>query len=180
MFPKLGLDPELHLSHLTVSTVVFSYWGGLLAVFFLARLTQRWQYRLGLLMASQLLSVAGMLMAALLATTALQFALCFALSGAAGGITYVSSLFYSINGPARSCGRRTAWHEGILGTGGLLGGLLSGEIAMAYGLRAPYLGAAMLVSTVTIVQLIVWFRCSRGTSASAGCEASRDTTREGN
>ena len=179
MFPKLGLGPELHLSHLTVSTVVFSYWGGLLAVFFIARLTQRWQYRLGLLMASQMLSVAGMLMAALLATTALQFALCFALSGAAGGITYVSSLFYSINGPARSCGRRTAWHEGILGTGGLLGGLLSGEIAMAYGLRAPYIGAAILVSTITVVQLTVWFRCTAGAPASADPQASTGTIEGG-
>lgn len=159
MFPKLGLDRELHLSHLTVSTVVFSYWGGLLTVFFLARLTQRWQYRPWLLIGAQLVSVGGMLMAALLATTALEFGLCFALSGSAGGLTYVSSLFYSINGPARSCGRRTAWHEGILGTGGLLGGLLSGEIAMAFGLRAPYIGVAVVVCAGVIGQMGIWLRC---------------------
>ena len=156
---KLGLDRELHLSHLTVSTVVFSYWGGLLTVFFLARLTQRWQYRPWLLIGAQLVSVGGMLMAALLATTALEFGLCFALSGSAGGLTYVSSLFYSINGPARSCGRRTAWHEGILGTGGLLGGLLSGEIAMAFGLRAPYIGVAVVVCAGVIGQMGIWLRC---------------------
>ncbi len=165
MFPKLGLDPGLQLSHLAVSTVVFSYWGGLLAVFFLARMTQSWQYRLWPLIGSQALSMLGMLMAARLATTAPQFALCFALSGAASGVTYVSSLFYSINGPPWSCGRRAAWHEGILGSGGLLGGLLSGEIAMAFGLRAPYVGVATMVGLITLAQLMTWLRYRQSAGA---------------
>jgi MFS family permease len=166
MFPKLGLSNELAMTHFSVSVVLFCYWGALFAVFFLARMTQRWQYRLWPLLAAEAVGIIGMLGAGLVADTPWQFGLCFALSGAAGGLTYVSSLFYSINGPAENCGRRTAWHEGILGSGGLLGGLLSGEIAMFYGnLRAPYVGVAIMIAIIMVTQMGVWLRCAPRSSA---------------
>ncbi|GAG24886.1 unnamed protein product, partial [marine sediment metagenome] len=77
---------------------------------------------------------------------------------------YVSSLFYSITGPAETCGKRTGFHEAILGVGSLAGGLISGEVATRFlNLHAPYLAAASIIFAVVLVQVLVWTGRARAT-----------------
>ncbi|NLJ36948.1 MAG: MFS transporter [candidate division WS1 bacterium] len=161
MFPKLGID-ELGFSHPTVGILIFCYQGALTAMFFLARTTQRWQGKLWPLPVAEWVSLCAMLFAALYARSAPAFGVCFALSGAAAGVTYVSSLYYSINGPSETIGRRTGLHESILGIGALAGGLISGDIAMRMGLRTPYIAVAIVLALVILFQLVVVSRHPRG------------------
>lgn len=161
MFPKLGLSAELGLTHAQVSYIVFAYWAALFTSFFLARTTQRWQFRLVPLIVAEVLSLSVMGAAALFARSGVGFALCFAGAGICSGVTYVSSLFYSINGPSESCARRAGYHEAVLGAGSTIGGLLMGEIAMHLGLRSPYMTVACVFAVVLIVQGIVWARRGR-------------------
>lgn len=162
MFPKLGLSDELSLTHAQVSYIVFAYWAALFASFFLARTTQRWQFKLLPIIVAEILAVGTMMAAAFFAHSGITFALCFAGAGICSGVTYVSSLFYSINGPSESCARRTGYHEAVLGAGSLVGGLLMGEMAMRLGLRAPYVTVACVFAVVLIVQGILWTRRKRG------------------
>jgi len=163
MFPKLGLSAEMALSHRLVGVVIFCYWGALMGSFFLARTTQRWQFKMWPLIVAEAFSLLGMLCAGLYANSAVAFGICFAIAGGAAGVTYVSSLFYSITGSPESCGRRTGFHEAILGVGSLAGGLISGEVATMFGLRTPYLAAASIIFAVVLVQVLVWTSRTRAT-----------------
>ncbi len=157
MFPKLGLSPELALGHQLVGIVIFCYWAALMAAFFLARTTQRWQFKIWPLIMAEILSLLGMLLAGLYANSAAAFCICFAISGTAAGVTYVSSLFYSITGPLANCSRRTGFHEATLGLGSLAGGLISGEVATrCLNLHAPYLAVATVIFLVVLVQVVAW------------------------
>ena len=143
MFPKLALT-TMGLTHSTVGVLIFCYWAALMTAFFLARTTQRWQFKMWPLIAAEGTSMLALLTAGLFARSATTFGICFAICGICSGVTYVSSLFYSINGPPETCARRTGYHEAVLGAGSLAGGLICGEIATALGLRVPYLVAAGL------------------------------------
>jgi len=171
MFPKLALDAEMNLSHRVVGVIIFCYWGALMASFFLARTTQRWQFKMWPLVVAEFTSMGAMIAATLWAGSAAAFGACFAVSGAAAGVTYVSSLFYSINGPAESCGRRTGFHEAVLGVGSLAGGLISGEVATLLGLRAPYLAVSAIIVLVIVVQITVWANRVRHARLSAAATA---------
>jgi MFS family permease len=159
MFPKLALT-TMGLTHSTVGVLVFCYWAALMLAFFLARTTQIWQFKMWPLVAAEGMSMLALLTAGLLANSAIVFGICFATCGICSGVTYVSSLFYSINGPPESCARRTGYHEAVLGAGSLTGGLISGEIATALGLRVPYIFAAGLLVTAAIIQTIALTRHS--------------------
>jgi len=157
MFPKLALT-EMGLTHNTVGILIFCYWAALMTAFFLARTTQRWQFKMWPLIVAEGTSMLALMTAGFLARSATAFGICFATCGICSGVTYVSSLFYSINGPPETCARRTGYHEAVLGAGSLAGGLICGEIATALGLRVPYLVAAGLLLTAAVIQVIVLTR----------------------
>ena len=174
MFPKLGLSDELGLSHPTIGILIFCYQGALTAMFFLARTTQRWHGRLWPLPTVAALSFFAMLFVAFYARSAMAFGVCFAVSGIASGVTCVNSIYYSINGPPETCGKRTGFHEGVLGSGGLAGGLMSGEIATLIDLRTPYVAAAAVLAIVIVIQLTVGRRRLRGCDATPPQDAQTD------
>ena len=71
--------------------------------------------------------------------------------GIALGFSYSSSLYHSLHREADS-GRFTGIHEAILGSGGFVLPLMSGAIAMAAGLAAPYaLCAAAFAGAIAFV-----------------------------
>jgi hypothetical protein len=79
--------------------------------------------------------------------------------GVALGFGYSLSLFHSLHRETES-GRFTGIHEAILGSGGFLIPFLSGGIAQAAGLSAPYLFCAGAMAVAAVFSLL----CLRGTA----------------
>ena len=148
LFPKLAGDLE-------ISAELLGYLLGLigLAQLFtfvvLARGTW-WQFRWGPLAAIQLAGAGGLL---LLASSKSPFILGAALllHGLLAGVTFTASIFYSLYTRGGE-GRRTGFHEAIIGSGFLFGPLLGGLAAEHIGSRSPYLLAAGVVFAGLILQ----------------------------
>ena len=151
MFPKLG--DELVFSHLTVGVLVFTISAAQVFTFGLARLSQRWHYHLRALIGAEVIGVAGMLLAGL-TNNPYMFALAFILAGCCGGVTYVSSLMYSLEGAVQSRGKRSGLHEAVLGSGSVIGPLLGGVVGETLGLHAPFTAAAVVFGLAIIAQLL--------------------------
>lgn len=146
MFPKLGVT--LRFSDPTIGWVLFAYRMGQVAVFVWTRYEHRWQYRLWPLPLALGLAAVGSGVGGV-TSNIVVFSLGFALVGACAGLTYVSSLFYSLHARPDGRARTSGFHEAVLGSGGFLGPLLGGIAAQSFTLHAPFfLGAAVLVLAV--------------------------------
>jgi len=151
VFPKLGLD--LGMTEATVGLVVSALLAGQLIVFLLLRTRSGWRYRLWPMTASLGVGMLGYVLA-WFAHSPVAFAASFALSGMGAGVTYVASLYYSLEGGAESRGGRTGIHEAVLGSGLFLGPLLGGIVGEYFDLRAPYIATAIVFAATAIVMHI--------------------------
>lgn len=154
VFPKLG--KEIGFSEQLIGLVFAALLAGQLVMFGLLHRRTGWQYRLWPLLAAEAIGAAGMIVA-FAARTPGVFAAGFALSGACAGVTYVSSLFYSLHGHPAGRGARSGIHEAVLGSGMLLGPLLGGLVG-DLDLRAPFALAALVFVLVAAADLLVWRR----------------------
>jgi len=151
IFPKLAL--HLHLS----STI----YGGLLSLvacfqivgFLLIRRSDRWHYRIRPLLRYQTLALLGCGLVYAV-TSPYLFGVAFALFGLSMAMTYYASLFYSVYAQEKK-GRNTGLHEGILGSGGVLGAFFGGLIAGRFGLKAPYVLCFGLMVCAMVAEWII-------------------------
>ncbi|MSR83073.1 MAG: MFS transporter [Candidatus Latescibacteria bacterium] len=135
--------------------------GGLIALirlsqttaFLLISRTERWQVRLGPLIAVQLLAAAGLCTLAFGRSPA-TFAVGLLIQGLLVATTFTASIFYSLHaeGPG---GRRTGIHEGIVGSGFLVGPAAGGLLAGHIGPRAPYLLASAVILVAILLQVFM-------------------------
>ncbi len=151
MFPRLGHD--LGLSTSLIGWLLFAVGAGQITMFIYTRYNQRWQYKLWPMMAAQFAAALGLIMVVFTGSQ-LLFALGFALAGVSAGITYVSSLFYALDGRSRDKGKTSGFHEAVLGSGVFLGPLLGGVAAQHLDLRAPFAIAASVLALACAAQ--VW------------------------
>ncbi len=135
LFPKLAL--QLGISKLYLGILISLIPLGQIIVFVWLRRGGGWHYNFRLLIIFQLLGAAGMALF-FIAGGGWLFALAFLLTGFCGGMTYFSSLFYSLY-RQKAKGRKSGFHESFLGLGVALGPLAGGLIASGGCLRAPYL-----------------------------------------
>ena len=148
LFPKLATDLGIQpgtLGHL-MSLIGLAQ----LAAFFLISRTDRWQFRLSPLVMTQLLAIAG-LFAFVFGATPGVFVLGLLSQGALAGVTFTASIFYSLYAEGAG-GRRTGFHESIVGSGFLIGPLAGGFAAEYLGPRSPYLLAAMAILCAIVFQ----------------------------
>lgn len=157
MFPKLG--DALEFPHVTVGVLVFTLSAAQVLVFALARLSHRWHYHLRALIGAEVVGLVGMLLAGL-TRSEYMFALAFVLSGVCAGVTYVSSLMYSLEGAVASRGKRSGLHEAVLGSGTVIGPLLGGVLGQTLSLHAPFLACAGVFGLAIVAQL-VYAACNR-------------------
>ena len=127
--------------------------GGEIAVFLILRKTDRWHYNFRFLLLFQLLGVGGLLILALNSHPAL-FLPAFLGIGFAGGMTYFSSIFYSIH-KQDAKGKKSGFHESFLGLGVALGPITGGLAAREFGLRAPYLLGIIVFVMSMVIQMII-------------------------
>ncbi|MEW6750172.1 MAG: MFS transporter [Candidatus Latescibacterota bacterium] len=148
LFPKLGTD--LGIEPVTLGMLLSVIGLAQTLMFALVARTERWQFRLGPLAAVQGLAAAGLWLLAL-ASSPLLLALALLLQGMLIGATFTASIFYSLHaeGPG---GRRTAVHEGLVGSGVFVGPLAGGLVAEHLGPRAPYLLASAVLLCAVLVE----------------------------
>jgi len=82
------------------------------------------------------------------------FILAFLGIGFAGGMTYFSSIFYSIHKQDKK-GKKSGFHESFLGLGIALGPITGGLAVREFGLRAPYILAIIVFAASIVVQMVI-------------------------
>jgi MFS family permease len=138
LFPKLGEQIGMGTPSIggLLSLITFSQ----VVTFAILAKTSRWHYRLVPIFTSQAILLFSSLMVYSLSGVG-ELAPIMVLIGGCTGITYYSSIYYSLN-TSGSRGARSGIHEALIGVGIVLGPLTGGIVAQYWGLRAPYLLAA--------------------------------------
>jgi MFS family permease len=143
------------LSGSIIGITIAMFLAGQLLMFLYLRKRSGWQYRLWPLLAA-LGVAAGAWVLAWFAQSPVVFGIAFAIAGMGAGVTYVSSLYYSLEGQSVSRGARAGIHEAVLGSGVFLGPLFGGLVADHFGLRSPYIMAALLFVVVGVTVYVAW------------------------
>lgn len=151
IFPKLGTQLAISPSFLgfLMSSLAFSQ----TFTFYGLGIIHQWRYCIFPLIFFQLLAIIGLVVIFFTNTLPLFF-LAFVFIGMGIGMTYSSSLFYSVNIPWQR-GPSTAIHETILASGFFLGPLVGGIIAQKLSLRAPYLATVAIVAVGILIQILI-------------------------
>ncbi len=151
IFPELGT--QLHISPSFLGLLFFALaFTRVLAFYGLGRV-HRWHYRIFPLVLFQLIAATGLIII-FIANSFLLFSLAFVFIGAGMGMTFSSSLFYSVNVSSQK-GPSAAIHETVGASGFLLGPLIGGAVAQEFSLRAPYLVVAAIVVVGISIQLLL-------------------------
>lgn len=159
VFPKLGAD--IGYSESTIGLVTAALLAGQLAMFAILRTRSGWRYRVWPMTVSLATGALGYLLAYVSGSPG-AFAASFALSGFGAGVTYLASLYYSLEGGADSKGGRAGIHEAVLGSGLFLGPLMGGLVGQALDLRAPYLATVLVFVVTAAVMHLVSHSMKRG------------------
>jgi DHA1 family tetracycline resistance protein-like MFS transporter len=152
LYPKLavsrGFSPQL------IGFLMFLI-GLVQALFFvMLRATRRWHFRFGPLVAVHLTAAAGMTIVFAGRSVPL-LVIAFAMIGGGLGISYYSSIYYSLCA-AGGTGKRTGIHEFMVGSAFFLGPLAGGVCAHYLGLRAPFLLCAALLGVMAAWEAVQW------------------------
>jgi len=124
-------------------------------VFFVARYTTWWQFRLRPLVIPQVAAVIGMIVVAT-QDSHLILAIAFGTVGLLVGVAFSASQFYSFF-QEKHKGERGARNEMIVGMGMVSGPLIGGFLAQVIGLRMPYVLCAIVLITGMLVEYR-WYR----------------------
>lgn len=151
LFPKLGT--ELGFSSGVIGFFIFLITLVQTIIFFILGRTGKWHYRLSPIIFFQILAIAALLILAFSFRPA-YFMIAMIFLGLSGGMTYFSSIFYSLHGFGDK-GKKSGIHEAFIGTGTFFGPLLGGLTAYRFGIRAPYLTAALLLIVAITIELII-------------------------
>ncbi len=149
LFPELG-HAEFNLSPFAIGclimllglarTITFWYMGRWIA----------WPYQTRFMFRSLPAAALGLLLIAF-APTPWLLVPGFVILGSVMGFSFNSSLLYSLSSP-ENVGAKTGRHETMAVGGIMTGSLLGGILAETFGLRTPYLVAALFVSLVSLRQ----------------------------
>jgi MFS family permease len=133
------------------------------AFFIVLRASRSWHFRFGPLVAVHAVAAAGMLI--VFGGRSLPIlSVAFPLIGIGLGLSYYSSIYYSLCAEGRA-GKRTGIHEFMVGSAFFLGPLAGGACAQFIGLRAPFLLCAALLGGTAAWEAARW-AASRRTGSS--------------
>ena len=155
LFPKLA--NVLGFSEVLTGWLIFAFYVGQVVTFFALRQTKGWQYKRWPLLAGLICGIAGMSVVTL-ARQPIIFAVGLAIAGTSVGVTYVASLFYSLQAPLEHRGRRSGIHEAIVGAGLSTGPLIGGIAATFTSARAPFAACVVVFAVVLVVVFVIALR----------------------
>ena len=124
---------------------------GQLAMFLILTHSKWWQFRLGPLLAFQVLAISGLL-AIMAGSDYFMFVYGILCHGAMVGITFSASFFYSLH-TREARGARTGKNEAIVGSGMFLGPILGGIAAENLGPRTPYGLAVLMILAAMLIEV---------------------------
>jgi len=130
-------------------------------MFYILGATEKWRYKFGLLAGFQMLGCLGFL-TIWTANSPRFWAVALMLFGIDTGMTYFSSIYYSLCGHA-DLGNKSGWHESILRSGEFIGSFTGGILANYISLKSPYLFcAAMIVGGLAFQSFILRVKSGDG------------------
>jgi len=151
IFPKLIY--ELGMAPRVFGLLMLCQTGTQFLMFFVLGSTDRWHYKFAPLAAFQILAGFGFL-SVWLVNSPRFWALGLMIIGLNVGMTYFSSIYYSLCGDI-GLGGKSGWHESILHSGSLMSTLIGGALANYAGLKYPYLFCAAAVVIGLPVQFFI-------------------------
>ena len=151
IFPKLGTQLQISPSFLGLLFFILAL--SLMLTFYGLGRVHQWHYRIFPLALFQLIAAVGLVIIFIASSFPLFF-LAFVFIGVGLGMSFSSSLFYSVNVTFQK-GPSAAIHETVLMSGFLLGPLIGGAVAQKLSLRAPYLAFAAIVVVGISIQLLL-------------------------
>jgi len=158
IFPKLAA--EIGFESGFIGFLIFLMMFAQTAAFFVLGKTHAWHYRFWPVLLCQAVSMAGLFMIFSFSTAPALMA-AMVMLGVSSGMTYFSSIFYSLFGFLDK-GRRSGIHEAFVGIGAFLGPLTGGLAAHFVGLRAPYIIAMAFLLIAIIIEGSIFLRCPHG------------------
>lgn len=167
IFPKLAI--ELDISPSSLGFLMFILSLSQMLTFYALGITHRWHYRIFPLISFQFIAIVGFL--TVFATGFLPlFFLGFLFIGVGTGMSYSSTLFYSVNVTSQR-GPSVAIHETVLASGFFLGPLIGGAVAQRFSLRTPYPLLAALILVGILIQVLIKRHYSLSNKATAQCRS---------
>lgn len=152
MFP--GLGRELGYSAWLIGMVTFCSAAGETLTFILQRFTRRWDYSVGLQVWTMVLGGLAMAIAAW-TSSPVVFGVCFAVMGAALGVTYAAGIRTALQ-VSDAAGRLAGFNEAVFGGGLVMGPLLGALAAQFWHLRVSFTVSAEVCGLVIVAQLGLW------------------------
>lgn len=153
LFPKLAVS--LGISAGSLGNMMGLVGFGQMLMFLLLRHIKGWHFKFWPILLVQIGCAAGAAVF-LTSTSQLLFGIGFLIIGLAGGVTYFSSLFYSLYHHERR-GVKSGLHESILAAGIGLGPIAGGVAATMWGLRAPYTVCLVLILSAVLLETAFFF-----------------------
>lgn len=150
LFPKLST--ELGFSSAYIGVFIFLMILAQTIIFFILGRTHRWHYRLLPIVLFQTFAIMALLLLTI-SSKAAYFMIAMVFLGLSCGMTYFSSIFYSLYGFIDK-GKKSGIHEAFIGTGALFGPLIGGFAAYRFGIRAPYVAAVLLLAATITFEVI--------------------------
>jgi DHA1 family multidrug resistance protein-like MFS transporter len=138
IFPKLIY--ELGMAPRVFGVLMLCQTGAQFLMFSILGATDRWHYKFAPLAIFQILASSGFLCIWLINSPRF-WALGLMIIGLNVGMTYFSSMYYSLCGHV-DLGSKSGWHESILHSGSLISTLIGGALANYVGIKSPYLFCA--------------------------------------
>ena len=162
IFGCMGILPKVGLEELGIGTVTMG------VILFLTRLAQaiaaltcmvytRWLYNPVVLAAANILGILGFVLAAVNSSNAMLLCLGLCIAGIFGGVSFYQAVVYAIMDPAAAT-RHVSCNEMLVGTGAVVGSLLSGYAAELLGAPGLLLAAAAVIAIAMFVEILVLSR----------------------
>ncbi|MCD6231173.1 MFS transporter [Candidatus Aerophobetes bacterium] len=149
LFPKLSV--EIGIQPTILGILIFLPFISQALFFYILGFSSRWHYRLFPLVFFQILGAVGILCIFLIPSL-FVFGISFIFLGMTTGISYFSSIFYSLSS-SQDKGKKASIHEVFLGGGALAGPLIGGIFAQIYNLKVPYLIASLVILAGIIIEI---------------------------
>lgn len=151
IFPKL--INELKMAPRVFGLLMLVWSGTQALMFYILGTTKKWHHKSAPLIGFQMLGCIGFLI--IWMTNLPRFwAPALMLFGIDSGMTYFSSIYYSLYGHS-DLGNKSGWHESILSSGAFLGPFIGGALANYISLKSPYLFCAMMIIAGLMIQFIM-------------------------
>lgn len=160
LFPADAISERLRYTGQEAALLVAAISTAQTLMFALLTVFHGWHYRIGFFVLAQISMMSGTALVAFSVSPG-PLALGFLMIGAGAGVTYSSSIYYSLEG-LHARGVKSGIHEAFLGAGVFAAPTIGGWLAKTTGdLRAPYVMCVAFIALGLTWQVLMYLRARR-------------------